>query len=97
MRVAHLKVAAKEIHSQLDSDYYDQVFQREMAVAARVSHSNLLRFYGAKLEGGMTILTEFMPTSLKAEVNRGRHHPEHRLSWEHILSITMDVACDVYQ
>ena len=93
VRVAHLKVAAKELHSQLESDYYDQVFQREMAVAARVSHPNLLRFHGAKLEGGMTILTELMPTSLRAEVNRGRRHPEHRLSREHILSIAMDVAC----
>ena len=93
VRVAHLKVAAKELHSQLESDYYDQVFQREMAVAARVSHPNLLRFHGAKLEGGMTILTELMPTSLRAEVNQGRRHPQHRLSREHILSIAMDVAC----
>ena len=93
VRVAHLKVAAKELHSQLESDYYDQVFQREMAVAAQVSHPNLLRFHGVKLEGGMTILTELMPTSLRAEVNRGRHHPEHRFSREHILSIAMDVAC----
>ena len=53
--------------SQLESEYYDQVFQREMAVAARVSHPNLLRFYGAKLEGGMTILTELMPTSLRED------------------------------
>ena len=93
VRVAHLKVAAKELHSQLESDYYDQVFQREMVVAARVSHPNLLRFHGAKLEGGMTILTELMPTSLRAEVNRGRRHPEHRFLREHILSIAMDVAC----
>ena len=28
---------------------------------------NLLRFHGAKLEGGMTILTEFMPTSLRED------------------------------
>ena len=26
VRVAHLKVAAKELHSQLELDYYDQVF-----------------------------------------------------------------------
>ena len=93
VRVAHLKVAAKKLHSQLVYDYHHQLFQREMAVAARVSHPNLLRFHGAKLEGGMTILTELMPTSLRAEVERGHRHPEHRLSREHILSITMDVAC----
>ena len=93
VRVAHLKVAAKKLHSQLVYDYHRQLFQREMAVAARVSHPNLLRFHGAKLEGGMTILTELMPTSLRAEVERGHRHPEHCLSLEHILSIAMDVAC----
>ena len=93
VRVAHLKVAAKKLHSQLVYDYHRRLFQREMAVAARVSHPNLLRFHGAKLEGGMTILTELMPTSLRAEVERGHRHPEHRLSREHILSIAMDVAC----
>ena len=36
---------------QLESVYYDQVFQCEMAVTARVSHPNLLHFHGAKLEG----------------------------------------------
>ena len=93
VRVAHLKVAAKMLHSQLVYDYHRQLFQCEMALAAQVSHPNLLRFHGAKLEGGMTILTELMPTSLRAEVERGHGHPEHRLSWEHILSIAMDVAC----
>ena len=93
VRVAHLKVAAKKLHRQLVYDYHRQLFQREMAVAARVSHPNLLRFHGAKLEGGMAILTELMPTSLRDEVERGHRHPEHRLSWEHILSIAMDVAC----
>ena len=93
VRFAHLKVAAKKLHSQLVYDYHHQLFQREMAVAARVSHPNLLRFHGAKLEGGMTILTELMPTSLRDELERGHRHPEHRLSREHILSIAMDVAC----
>ena len=93
VRVAHLKVAAKNLHRQLVYDYHQRLFQREMAVAARVSHPNLLRFHGAKLEGGMTILTELMPTSLRAEVERGHRHTEHRLSREHILSIAMDVAC----
>ena len=64
-----------------------------MAVAAQVSHPNLLRFHGAKLKGGMTILTELMPPSLRAEVERGHRYPEHHLSREHILSIAMDVAC----
>ena len=93
VKVAHLKVAAKYLHRQLTYNYHRQLFQREMAVAARVSHPNLLRFLGAKLEGGMAILTELMPTSLRALVDRGHTNPDDRLSREHIISIATDVAC----
>ena len=89
VKVAKLKVAAKCLHSQLIYDYHRRLFRREMDVAARVSHPNLLRFLGARLEGGMAILTEFMPTSLRALVNR---RPRQRLSLEHLLSIATDVA-----
>ena len=90
MKVAKLKVAAKVLHDQLIYDYHRRLFRREMDVAARVSHPNLLRFLGARLEGGMAILTEFMPTSLRALVNR---RPRQLLLLEHILSIATDVAC----
>ena len=89
VKVAKLKVAAKCLHDQLVFDYHQKQFKREIDVAARVSHPNLLRFLGARLEGGMTILTEFMPTSLRYEVNR---RPHKRLSLDHVLSIAMDVA-----
>ena len=89
VKVAKLKVAAKCLHSQLTYPYHERLFRREMDVAARVSHPNLLRFLGARLEGGMAILTEFMPTSLRALVNR---RPRQRLSLEHLLSIATDVA-----
>ena len=89
VKVAKLKVAAKCLHSQLIYDYHRRLFRREMDVAATVSHPNLLRFLGARLEGGMAILTEFMPTSLRALVNR---RPLQLLSLEHILSIAIDVA-----
>ena len=90
VKVAKLKVAAKVLHEQQIYDYHHRLFRREMDVAARVSHPNLLRFLGARLEGGMAILTEFMPTSLRALVNR---RPPQPLSLEHILSISIDVAC----
>ena len=90
VKVAKLKVAAKVLHDQLIYDYHRRLFRREMDVAARVSHPNLLRFLGARLEGGMAILTEFMPTSLRALVNR---RPRQLLPLEHILSIATDVAC----
>ena len=89
VKVAKLKVATKCLHSQLVYDYHRRLFRREMNVAARVSHPNLLRFLVARLEGGMAILTEFMPTSLRALVNR---RPRRRLPLEHILSIAIDVA-----
>ena len=89
VKVAKLKVAAKCLHSQLVYDYHRRLFRREMDVAARVSHPNLLRFLGARLEGGMAILTEFMPTSLRALVNR---RPRQDLALQHLLSIAVDVA-----
>ena len=64
VRVAHLKCAVKYLHRQLAYDYHRQLFQREMAVAARVSHPNLLRFYGARIYGCMAILTELQCTIL---------------------------------
>ena len=89
VKVAKLKVAAKCLHSQLVYDYHRRLFRREMDVAARVSHPNLLRFLGTRLEGGMAILTEFMPTSLRALVNR---RPRQDLPLQHLLSIAVDVA-----
>ena len=92
VRVAQLKVAAKTLHRQLAYDYHQQLFRREMAVAARVSHPNLLRFYGAKMEGGMTILSELMPTSLRDKLELGHRHPKQRVPKKHLLSIAVDVA-----
>ena len=91
VKVAKLKVAAKVLHQQLVYDYHIEAFKREMDVAARVSHPNLLRFLGARLEGGMAILTEFMPTSLRALVNSYREVGS--LPTNHLLSIAVDVAC----
>ena len=90
VKVAKLKVAAKVLHWELSYDYHRQLFRREMDLAARISHPNLLRFLGAQLEGEMIILTEFMPTSLRALLGR---HPQQRLPKEQILSIATDVAC----
>ena len=92
VKVAHLRVAAKYLHPQLVYHYHGQIFRREMTMASRISHPSLLRFLGAKLQGGMAILTELMPTSLRAEVDRGHQYPEHRFSPEVFVSIAMDVA-----
>ena len=89
VKIAKLKVAAKCLHDELMYKFHERQFRREMDVAARVSHPNLLRFLGARLEGGMAILTEFMPTSLRALINR---RPRQPLPREHILSIAIDVT-----
>ena len=58
-------VAAKSIHQQIISPHNIQLFRREMNIAARIRHPNLVQFIGATSEGEMVILTELMPTSLR--------------------------------
>ena len=65
------RVAAKVIHNQIVSPHNIRLFKREMDMAARIRHPNLLQFIGATQEGEMVILTELMPTSLRRELERG--------------------------
>ena len=60
-------MAAKSIHNQIVCEYNIQLFKREMGMAARIRHPNLLQFIGATLEGEMVI---------HDRVNA--HHPEKR-------------------
>jgi serine/threonine protein kinase len=64
------RVAAKCIHGEIVSHYNIELFKREMNVAARIRHPNLLQFIGATVEGEMVILTELMPTSLRRELKK---------------------------
>ena len=64
------QVAAKLIHDKIVSPYNIRLFKREMNMASRIRHPNLLQFIGATLEGEMMILTELMPTSLRKELER---------------------------
>ena len=63
-------MAAKLIHDKIVSPYNIRLFKREMNMASRIRHPNLLTFIGATLEGEMVILTELMPTSLRKELER---------------------------
>ena len=65
-----VRVAAKVIHNQIVSQHNIQLFRREMDMAARIRHPNLLQFIGATKRGEMVILTELMPTSLRRELER---------------------------
>ena len=81
------KVAAKCFYQQiLVSHYNRQLFNREMNMAARLRHPNLVQFIGASLEGEPIILTELMTTSLRAELEKGP------IEHAQITSISLDVA-----
>ena len=84
-RFRAISVAAKCLYRQLVSDYNRCLFIREMNMAARVRHPNLLQFIGATLSG--EILTELMPTSVRQELEN-----EHTFSPNQITSISLDVA-----
>ena len=82
-----LTVAAKCLHKIILSRYNLQLFTREMEVAARVRHPNLLQFIGAtKEEGSPVILSELMPTSLRDQLEKAP------LTRPQVLSISRDVA-----
>ena len=81
-------MAAKFLHDVIISEYNLDIFTREMTIASRLRHPNLLLFIGAITQGHPPIiLTELMATSLRAELS---HHP---LSKQQIKSIAIDVAC----
>ena len=60
-----IKVAAKKLYKELQSPFYHNAFVREMNMAARVRHPNLVQFIGACMDEEMIILLELMPTSLR--------------------------------
>ena len=83
----YMQVAAKALYQAIRSDYYERLFIREINMAARVRHPNLVQFIGACMEGDMVILTELLPTSLRRELERGGY----RMSPQQLLSISLDV------
>ena len=64
------RVAVKCLHQLIISEYYLQLFSREMDIASRVRHPNLLQFIGATGVGNPIIVTELMPTSLRKELEK---------------------------
>ena len=82
-----VQVAAKTIHRQIISPHNIQLFRREMNMAARLRHPNLVQFIGATSEGNMVILTELMPTSLRAQIQLDNY-----LQPRIVTSISLDIA-----
>ena len=83
-------VAAKCVHDQIISPYNIYLFEREMDMAARIRHPNLLQFIGATRRGQLIILTELMPTSLRRELESRQEHD--LMPLEQVTSIALDVA-----
>ena len=81
------RVAVKCLYEAILSPHYLQLFSREMEVASRIRHPNLLQFIGATRVGNLMIVTELMQTSLRSELERS---PMTRLQ---VISIAADVAC----
>ena len=81
-----LRVAAKCLHEIILSPYNISVFSREMEIAARVRHPNLLQFIGATRVGTPIILSELMPTSLRKEIEK------YPLTQPQIIRIAQDVS-----
>ena len=82
-----LRVAAKFLHNMIISEYNQYLFSREMTIAAKIRHPNLLLFIGATREGVAVIFTELMPTSLRRELEK------RVLTQAQITSMAQDVAC----
>ena len=81
-----LGVAVKSLHTIIISNYNRGLFSREMSIASRVRHPNLVQFIGATKVGNPLILTELMSTSLYKKLQ------ETELTNQQILSIAQDVA-----
>eukprot|EP00731_Ephydatia_muelleri_P024195 Em0016g466a len=90
-RFCGLEVAAKLLHGAILSPHNQQLFKREMNMAASVRHPNILLFIGATIDQECVILTELMQTSLRAvledEVTNGLS-----MSRQQVSNIAMDVG-----
>ena len=81
------QVAVKRIHNQIISRHNIQLFQREMNIAARLRHPNLIQFIGATIKGEMMIIMELMATSLRSQLET-----EEYLQPKFVKAISLDVA-----
>ena len=89
------RVAVKRIHNQIISRHSIQLFQREINIAARLRHTNLIQFIGATMEEEMMIIMEeemmiimeLMATSLRSLLETEEYF------WPKLVkAISLDVA-----
>ena len=80
-------IAVKRIHNKIVSRHNIQLFQREMNIAARLHHPNLVQFLGATMEGEMMIVMELMSISLQSQLQKDEYFMPPL-----VKSISLDVA-----
>ena len=83
-----IKVAVKRIHNRIISHHNLQLFRREMNMAARLRHPNLIQFIGATMEEEMMIVMELMATSLRSQLETDVYFPPNK-----VKAISLEVAC----
>ena len=81
-----LRVAAKTLHKIIIAEYTRDLFSREMDIASKVRHPNLVQFIGATTVGTPIILMELVATSLYNELQKKT------MTQSQILCISCDVA-----
>ena len=81
------QVAVKQIHDLILSPHNRRLFEREMSIASRCRHPNLLQFIGAtNNDGSPLFITELLDTDLRNVLRqRSLHHEE-------VVCIALDVA-----
>ena len=81
------QVAVKQIHDLILSRHNRKLFEREMSMASRCRHPNLLQFMGATNDDGSPLfLTELLDTDVRKVLSqRSLHHEE-------IVCLALDVA-----
>ena len=81
------QVAVKQIHDLILSPHNRGLFEREMSIASRCRHPNLLQFMGATNDDGSPLfVTELLDTDVrKVLCQRSLHHEE-------IVCLALDVA-----
>ena len=80
------KVAVKQMHGLIVSDYNRQTFLREMKIAAKCRHPNLLQFIGATNDNDVPLfVTELMDTDLRTVLHQRNLRPDE------VIAFSLDV------
>lgn len=80
-------VAVKQMHELIVSPHNRRLFEREMQMAARCRHPNLLQFIGATNDDDLPLLvTELLDTNLRAVLG------QRSLCQDEVLTISIDVS-----